>query len=72
MKMTLSTHSKEAIKTGLAMVIVYGIALWILLPIYGNTGLWAALLISFVVRGITLGLRYPSLEADADKPMEAA
>ena len=53
-------------------VIVYGIALWILLPIYGNTGLWAALLISFVVRGITLGLRYPSLEADADKPMEAA
>ena len=45
---------------------VYLGALAALLPVMGNHGLWAALLISFVARGITLGLRYPKLEADAD------
>jgi len=29
-----------------------------------------ALLISFAVRGVTLGLRYPALEATADVPAE--
>ena len=38
-----------------------------LLPLLGNHGLWAALLISFVARGITLGLRYPALEAEAER-----
>jgi MATE family multidrug resistance protein len=31
---------------------------------FGNDGLWIALLLSFALRGITLGLRYPSLERD--------
>lgn len=44
---------------------VYGVALAGLLPVFGNHGLWLALLISFVARGITLGLRYPALEARA-------
>ncbi|MCF6232706.1 MAG: MATE family efflux transporter [Rhodobacteraceae bacterium] len=44
---------------------IYAVAAWALTPIYGNHGLWAALLISFVVRGITLALRYPALEARA-------
>ncbi|MBM1219969.1 MATE family efflux transporter [Ponticoccus sp. SC2-23] len=30
----------------------------------GNDGLWVALLLSFALRGITLGLRYPSLERE--------
>ncbi|GFE65458.1 MATE family efflux transporter [Litoreibacter roseus] len=47
--------------------IVYWGSLPFLLPAYGNHGLWIALLLMFVARGITLGLRYPSLEADADK-----
>ena len=38
------------------------VAVLVLVPAYGNDGLWAALIISFVARGITLGLRYPSLE----------
>ena len=38
----------------------------VLLPLMGNHGLWAALLVSFVARGITLGLRYPALEAEAE------
>ena len=32
---------------------------------YGNHGLWIALLVSFVARGVTLGLRYPALERAA-------
>ena len=50
--------------------VIYGLALWLLLPQYGNHGLWAALLISFAARGITLALRYPALEAEADQPRE--
>lgn len=44
----------------------YFLAIWLLLERFGNHGLWAALLIMFVVRGVTLALRYPSLEAEAD------
>lgn len=42
---------------------VYCVAVAALVPTLANHGLWLALLISFVVRGITLGLRYPALEA---------
>lgn len=41
---------------------IYIAAALTLVPLLGNHGLWLALLISFVARGITLGLRYPSLE----------
>ncbi|MEQ9260713.1 MAG: MATE family efflux transporter [Roseovarius sp.] len=44
---------------------VYACAVAVLVPLIGNHGLWAALIISFVARGITLGLRYPALEAAA-------
>lgn len=44
---------------------IYCAALALLLPGLGNHGLWLALLISFVARGVTLGLRYPALEARA-------
>ena len=44
---------------------VYCVALAVLMPAFGNYGLWLSLLILFVARGITLGLRYPALEAEA-------
>jgi MATE family multidrug resistance protein len=44
---------------------VYIVAALALAPSMGNHGLWLALLISFVARGITLGLRYPALERAA-------
>ncbi|MEL6888540.1 MAG: MATE family efflux transporter [Pseudomonadota bacterium] len=44
---------------------LYWLAVWVLLPIFGNHGLWAALLMSFAARGVTLGLRYPALERAA-------
>ena len=40
----------------------YVIAAVVFMPIWGNHGLWMALLVSFVARGITLGFRYPALE----------
>ncbi|WP_223426197.1 MATE family efflux transporter [Tateyamaria pelophila] len=45
--------------------VIYWAAVFILLPLMGNHGLWAALLISFVARGVTLGARYPALEREA-------
>ena len=44
---------------------VYLAALAICLPLWGNHGLWLALLISFVARGATLAWKYPALEAQA-------
>ncbi|WP_299284548.1 MATE family efflux transporter [uncultured Tateyamaria sp.] len=45
--------------------IIYWAAIFTLLPIMGNHGLWAALLVSFIARGVTLGARYPALERGA-------
>ena len=44
---------------------IYATALALLLPPLGNHGLWAALMILNAARGVTLGLRYPALEARA-------
>ncbi|WP_421703419.1 MATE family efflux transporter [Aliiroseovarius sp.] len=44
---------------------VYLVALAVCLPLWGNHGLWLALLISFVARGVTLASKYPALEAQA-------
>ena len=46
-------------------LLAYILAAFALIPVLGNHGLWIALLISFVARGITLGLRYPALERAA-------
>jgi len=45
--------------------VTYLVALAICLPLWGNHGLWLALLISFVARGVTLAWKYPALEAQA-------
>ncbi len=41
---------------------IYALAVALLVPGFGNHGLWMALLVSFVARGLSLGLRYPGLE----------
>jgi len=43
--------------------LVYGASVGVLLPLFGNHGLWAALMIFFIARAVTLAARYPSLEA---------
>ncbi|UWR54169.1 MATE family efflux transporter [Phaeobacter inhibens] len=47
----------------LQSVAVYVVALVVLVPSLGNHGLWASLMVLNVARGVTLGLRYPRLEA---------
>jgi len=44
---------------------IYALAVGALAPALGNHGLWAALLVSYLARGVTLGARYPALEAAA-------
>ncbi len=45
--------------------LAYGAAVLALVPALDNHGLWAALMVSFAVRGLTLGWRYPALERAA-------
>ena len=47
-------------------VAIYAAALAVLLPAFGNHGLWAALMVLNAARGVTLALRYPALEARAE------
>ncbi|ATF18735.1 MATE family efflux transporter [Phaeobacter gallaeciensis] len=47
----------------LQSVAIYAVALVVLVPMLGNHGLWAALMVLNLARGTTLGLRYPRLEA---------
>lgn len=50
---------------------VYLAAWWVLAAAYGNHGMWASLILFFVVRAITLGLRYPALEKSCFANQEA-
>ena len=46
----------------LQSVAVYAVAVAVLVPPFGNHGLWAALMVLNIARAVTLGLRYPALE----------
>ncbi len=60
-----ATATRDMRNMMLLSFVVYLAALAVLMPTLGNHGLWLALLVSFVARGVTLGLRYPALEARA-------
>ena len=50
----------------LVSALIYFAAVWLLMPLFGNNGLWAALVLSLCVRAVSLGLRYPALERSAE------
>lgn len=60
-----ATRSRDMRNMMAVSLAVYAVAAAILVPGLGNHGLWLALLISFIARGVTLGLRYPALERGA-------
>lgn len=60
-----ATRARDMRNMMAVSLVIYLAALWVLVPLIGNHGLWAAMLISFVARGVTLALRYPALEAEA-------
>ena len=62
-----ATRSRDMRNMMAVSFCIYVVSVAALLPVLGNHGLWLALLISFVARGVTLGLRYPALEAGAGR-----
>ncbi|MGR3616468.1 MAG: MATE family efflux transporter [Paracoccaceae bacterium] len=60
-----ATATRDMRNMMLISAVIYFLAAALLLPMFGNHGLWLALLISFVARGISLATRYPALEARA-------
>jgi MATE family multidrug resistance protein len=62
-----ATRSADMRNMMAGAALTYWLAVWLLLDPMGNHGLWLALHISFALRGITLGLRYPALERAAGR-----
>lgn len=60
-----ATRTQDMRNMMIVSVAIYFAAAWPLVGAYGNHGLWIALLISFVARAVTLGLRYGALERAA-------
>ncbi|MCT8159031.1 MATE family efflux transporter [Pseudoruegeria sp. SHC-113] len=60
-----ATRTRDMRNMMIVSAVIYFASVALFLPTLGNHGLWAALLISFLARGLTLGLRYPALEAAA-------
>lgn len=65
-----ATRTRDMRNMMLVSVLIYFAAAALLIPTMGNHGLWLAMHISFIARGVTLMLRYPALEAGADAPPE--
>lgn len=61
-----ATRTRDMRNMMLVSFCVYLLAVWALSD-WGNHGLWAALTLFFVARGVTLGARYPALERAAVK-----
>ncbi|MCK8463043.1 MATE family efflux transporter [Aliiroseovarius sp. S1339] len=57
-----ATRTADMRNMMIVSAVIYIIAVLSLMPIFGNHGLWLALLVSYIARGVTLGLRYPALE----------
>ncbi|RED49838.1 MATE family multidrug resistance protein [Aestuariispira insulae] len=66
-----ATRSQD-LRNGMVISLIgYLAALHLLLPLIGNHGLWLALCVLMVLRGLTLWRRFPALLDNAGKPAEA-
>ncbi len=61
-----ATRSRDMRNMMIVSFAIYVVCAALTVPALGNHGLWVSLLVSFVVRGLTLALRYPALERAAD------
>lgn len=64
-----ATRTRDMRNMMMVSAIAYFVAVIPLMAMFGNHGLWIGLLFSFVVRGVTLGWKYPALEASARQPI---
>lgn len=63
-----ATRTAEMRRAMIQAVAVYAVALAALPPIWGNHGLWAALMVLNATRGLTMARLYPAVEAAARAP----
>ena len=61
-----ATRTRDMRNMMIVSTVIYFASVVPLMASFGNHGLWAGMLISFVVRGATLAVRYPALERAAD------
>ncbi len=61
-----ATRTRDMRNGMLISTAVYSASVLVLIPVFGNHGLWASIMIFFAARAVTLGVRYLSLESDAD------
>jgi MATE family multidrug resistance protein len=59
-------QTREMLRTMLISVVLYVAALAVLIPMMGNHGLWLALMVLNVARGITMWRAYPKVLARAE------
>ena len=50
----------------LVSLAVFLLTVWLLLPVWGNHGLWAAMMVLMAVRALTLAIGYPRIVRDLD------
>lgn len=60
-----ATLTREMRQTMLVSVMAYAAALAVLIPLWGNHGLWAGLMVLNVMRGIAMARKWPMVEAKA-------
>lgn len=63
-----ATRTKDMRNMMLVSAIIYFVTVIPLMAVLSNHGLWLAMLLNFIVRGATLGWKYPALEAAAGAP----
>lgn len=63
-----ATRTKDMRNMMIVSAVIYFATVLPLMALFQNHGLWMGLLLNFVVRGVTLAWKYPSLEAEADRP----
>lgn len=59
-------QTREMLRAMMMSVAVYALALVVLIPVMGNHGLWAALMVLNVTRGVTMRAAYPKVLAKAE------
>jgi len=60
-----ATRTRDMRNMMILSLLAYVIAVVLMIPLFGNHGLWAALMVSYIARGATLLWKYPGLEAQA-------
>ena len=63
-----ATRGRTMRNAMIVSLVIYVVACLTFVPMWGNHGLWGALLIFMGARGVTLGVRYPALERSVGSP----